>query len=401
MDVSIVFTIISAVIAIGFFANYFFKKTKIPDILWLIIFGLLIGPGLGLIDPNIMFQYFPLFSALALLLILFEGGSNINIYKLIRESFNVFLLTFSGFIFSTIFVSVFAHFIMDLSWPLSLLLGSIIGGTSSTIVIPMLENVRKVRKVKEEMTLVLKMESILTDPFVIITSLVILQAIVLNSISINTTQLIITKIMSLLSISIVFGFVSGVVWAIVWRKFVNYKYHYMLTIGFLFFIYVLSEFLGGNGAIASFMIGLVLGNISQVRKMLNINQPLVGLNKETREFNSYITFFVRTFFFAFMGIMISLSKLNLILYGLIISFILLIARYIVVQIVTSRMNLTKREKLLMTFLYPRGLAAAVLASIPSIQYNLPGTEEFPEIVFTVIVVTVLISTVGVGLIEKK
>jgi len=400
MEVSIAFILVAAIIGIGFFSNYFFKKTRIPDIIWLILFGVVIGPIFGIIRSDTLMSYFPLFSALALLTILFEGGSSIKIYKLIRESGDVFLLTTLGFILSMSVVGIITHFLFGLNWIISLLLGAIVGGTSSAIVIPTMENLEELKKIKKESSLILKMESVLTDPIVIIVSLVLIQTLALSP-GINAGYVILTKIISLLSISLVIGFVAGVVWGSIWHKFFKYKYHYMLTIGFLFLLYVLSEFLGGSGAIASFMIGLVLGNISDVKKMLKIRHILAGLNRETRAFNSYITFFVRTFFFTLIGLMITMSRLDLIGYGVLISLILLGLRYLAVKIAMFRKNLKENELITMTLIYPRGLAAAVLASLPFVQYKIPGTEIFTEIVFTVIITTVIISTIGLAVFEKK
>lgn len=401
MEYEISFIIISAIIGIGFFANYFFKKTKIPDILWLTIFGALIGPVLGIVNPDVLLPYFPFFSAIALLMILFEGGSQINIYDLIKESIDVFLLTTIGVTLSAVSVGIFSYFVFGLSPILSILLGVIVGGTSSAIVVPLLENLEEVKKIRKKSSIILKMESILTDPIVIIVSLVLIKTVILSSPGAVSWQIILTKIIGLLSISVFLGFIAGVLWGVIWHHFVQYKYHYMLTIGFLFLMYVVSEFFGGSGAIASFMIGLVLGNSIQIKKMLKLDHIITGLSEETRTFNSYINFFVRTFFFTLVGMMITLSRADLIIYGVIISVILLGVRYISVMISTLEMKLSHKDKIKMSLIYPRGLAAAVLASLPFIQYKIPGTQIFTDIVFSVIITTVIISTVGMALFEKE
>jgi cell volume regulation protein A len=108
MEVSVIFMVVAAIISIGFFSNYFFKKTKVPDILWLVIFGFLIGPVFHIIEPKIIWKYLPLFSAIALLIMLFDSGSRIDIYKLIKESFDVFLLTVLCFLLTFSSVSLFS-----------------------------------------------------------------------------------------------------------------------------------------------------------------------------------------------------------------------------------------------------------------------------------------------------
>jgi len=392
------FILVTAIIAIGFFSNYFFKKTRIPDLIWLIIFGAIVGPILGVIEPDFFIEYLSVFAALALLIILFEGGSCINIYSLIKESFHVLFLTILGFIVSLFAVAFISYTFFGLEPLISLLLGAIIGGTSSPIVFPLIENLSELKK---DVGIMLKMESVITDPMAIIVSLVLIETILMSPTGGFFFHGIVTNLVSLISISLVMGFFGGVIWGSIWHKFVHYKYHYMLTIGFLFLLYVMVEISGGSGAIAAFMVGLVLGNMPSIKRMLKIKQTLIGLTKETRDFNSYIAFFVRTFFFALIGMIIQLSRLELIFYGVLLSLALLGTRTFVIRICTYKMQIPEKQKNIMSLTYPRGLAAAVLASLPFIEYGIPGTDVFTEIVFTVIVTTVLLSTMGVAILEKK
>lgn len=401
MEVGVVFVVIAAIIGIGFFANYFFKRTRIPDILWLIAFGIFLGPIFGIVESDMLMPYFPLFSSIALLMILFEGGSQINIYRLIKESIDMTILTTISIVLSAFSIAGLSYFILGLSPLLSLLLGVIVGGTSSPIVLPLINNLEELGQIKKKCSLVLKMESIITDPVIIIISLVLIQTVIITSPTGISGQTILTDIISLLSISVFLGFVGGVIWGSIWHKFIRYKYHYMLTIGFLFLFYVVTEFFGGSGAIASFMIGLVLGNSTQIKKMLKLDHTITGLSEETRTFNSYINFFVRTFFFALVGMMITLSRIDIFLYGVLISLVLLAVRFLAIKTATFKMKITDVDQIRMTLIYPRGLAAAVLASIPFIQYQIPGTKIFTEIVFVVIIVTVAISTIGTALFEMK
>ncbi len=398
MDVNVVFILMTAIIAIGFFSNYFFKKTRVPDLIWLIIFGAVVGPILGVIEPGFFMKYLSLFAAVALLTILFEGGSGINIYKLIRESVNSVLLTSATFLASLFSVAALAHFFFGMPLMLALLLGAIVGGTSSPIVFPLIENIPRLRK---DVGLMLKMESVVTDPMAIIFSLVLIETILLSPSGDVMVHGMVVKLVSLISISLVVGFFGGVAWGTVWHKFTHYKFHYMLTIGFLFLIYVITEVVGGSGAIAAFMVGLALGNMPNIKKMFKIHQTMAGLTKETRDFNSYIAFFVRTFFFALIGMIIQFSRLDLIFYGVLISLGLLAIRAFAIRLITYKMNVSEKEKNIMTFMYPRGLAAAVLASLPFIEYGIQGTDIFTEIVFTVIISTVMISTIGVSVLERK
>ncbi len=397
MDVQIIFILISAIIAIGFFSNYIFKKTKIPDIIWLVIFGYLIGPVFNIINPQTIWSFLPLFSAIALLMILFDTGSRMDIYKLIDESINVISLTVLCFLLSFFTVFVFCFWVLKLDVVLSLLIGSITGGTSSAISIP-LSNLLK-GKIRNEIGLTLKVESILTDPLVIIVSLVFIQASTI-SYSIQTLTLL-KNVFHMFSTSIVFGLIAGIIWGVIWHKFEKYDYHYMLTLAFLFLLYVVSDFLGGNGAISVFMTGVVLGNIKKIKQMFRLKHTLTGLSKQMKRFNSYITFFIRTFFFSSIGIIIQFENPLYILIGIIITLLIFITRYVSVYIFSLVEKLSRGERILMTFLAPRGLAAAVLASLVYAKYNIPGSEMLVQIVFTVILGTVIMSTLGIAKFERS
>ncbi|MFP4117141.1 MAG: cation:proton antiporter [Candidatus Aenigmatarchaeota archaeon] len=209
------------------------------------------------------------------------------------------------------------------------------------------------------------------------------------------------SVVSTFSVSIVIGFVAGILWLSVLRHVRGQDYHYMLTLSFLFFIYAATQFLGGHGAIASFMVGLVLGNAKKITDMLGLGKKYFGLTEKTKEFQGQISFFVKTFFFVILGILITFENPQLFMYGAFFTVVIIFTRYIAVQIVSVRSEFNSMEKWIMVFMSPRGLAAAVLASAPAVEYGISGTEIFPEIVFSVILGTSIVTTFGTLYIEHK
>ncbi len=388
MDIEVIFVIISAIISIGFISNYFFKKTKIPDVLWLVIFGFLIGPVFNIVDTQKIWEYLPLFSALALMLILFDSASRIDIYKLIKETPDVFLLTTLCFMLSFSFITFLLYFGFGIDMRTALIIGVIIGGTSSAIVIPVLDLVKNIRK---DISIIMKLESVLTDPLVIIIALVILQASYIEIINPHT---LLVDIIQMVSTSIVLGFSAGIIWGVIWYKIGKVEYHYMITLAFLLLLFVFSDFLGGNGAISVFFFGLVLGNIRKIKYMLKLEHSLKGLSKDLMEFNSYITFFIKTLFFSVIGMSVQLYEFKYILIAIAISLVLLLARYISINVFSLVEKMSGAEKQLMTLMYPRGLSAAVLAAMVQSYF-------ISQIVFAVIFYTVIISTIGIIIFERK
>jgi NhaP-type Na+/H+ or K+/H+ antiporter len=141
--------------------------------------------------------------------------------------------------------------------------------------------------------------------------------------------------------------------------------------------------------------GLVLGNARTIAKGLRIKRGVSGLERETLDFNAHVSFFVRVFFFVFLGTLVTLSNIWLLLYGAILAILLFGVRALAVKISTSKLKLTKIERKIMCCMLPRGLAAAVLVSMPYLKYGIAGAQIFTDIVFSVIISTAIISTVGI------
>ncbi|RLJ03273.1 MAG: hypothetical protein DRP11_01165 [Candidatus Aenigmatarchaeota archaeon] len=399
MDVTTVFLLIGSIITIGFFANAFFRKTKIPDLIWLLLLGLILGPVMGIIETGPLIDFIPAFSALALLIILFDAGLNMNVYKLIREVPRALLLALLGFGFSAVSVALITYYFFSLSFLKSLLLGSIVGGVSSAIVIPIVSSMKDLR---EEPALIMDIESALTDPLCIVISLVLMGMITkgqsLGSVDIQGP---LQAVASSFSISLVIGFIAGLVWLFFLQVLKKNDYYYMLTLAYLFFVYPAVETLGGNGAIASLMIGIVLGNGREFGEMLKLENIESGLTLETKHFHANISFFVKTFFFVTLGALIVLQDVVPIILGVVLSLVILVTRFIAVRIASIGAGFTEKEKKLMTYMLPRGLAAAVLASMPFIEYHIEGTQIFTQIVFAIIITTAIISTLGIFHTEHK
>jgi len=399
MDIAILFLIIASIIGIGFIGNYVFRKTKIPDILFLLLLGVLLGPVLGIFERELFMQITPYISALAMLMILFDGGLNLKIEKVIDRVPRGSILAVLGFIFSMVAVSgVALVFFEELGLMKSLLLGSIVGGVSSAIVIPVASELDNFSK-KSRLTL--DVESVITDPLCIIVALVIINMIVGGAgIEMVTVQGA-TRVISIFSVSLVIGFISGLFWLGILKHIKGERFHYMLTLSFLFFVYAMTQILGGHGAVASFMVGLVLGNAKKVSDIIGAEKKYFGLTERTKEFQNQISFFVKTFFFVILGILITFENPILFFYGGVMTLVIILTRYLAVGIISTGDGFNRMEKSIMTLMSPRGLAAAVLASAPAVEYGIPGTEMFPEIVFSVIFGTSLVTTVGVVYLERR
>ena len=397
MDANSLFLLAASILSIGFISNLVFKRTNVPDLVWLMVLGLIIGPVFRILSRSLFVTAMPYLSALALLIILFDAGININIYKLIREVPRGSLMTFSGFFLSMGSVAALSSFFLGFTPIIAVLLGSVVGGVSSAIVIPIISNLNFF---SEDSALLLEIESVITDPMSIIVALAILNLISAGSASVDGFFTAVQSIISSFSISIVLGFFAGTFWLALLDYLRTKDYYYMMTLGFLLFVYPLVEYMGGNGAISVFVVGVVLGNGRRFGSMLKLDYLSSGLAARAKSFQSELSFFIKSIFFVFLGALITFGEVVYFLYGAGFAIAILACKYFAVNLSTYKDNVTKKEKRVMYFMIPRGLAAAVLVSIISIE-NIPGTQYFPPLVFSVILSTAFLSTLGVSLVSNE
>jgi cell volume regulation protein A len=393
MDLSFVFFIAGAIILIGFFGSVSFERTKVPDILVLLGIGILLGPVVGLIDPGNLTHFAEYFGSFALMIILFEGGMDMDIDKLIKEFGSATLLVLISFVLSVAAIAGFLVFIMQWEPLRAALLGTIMGCTSAAIVIPVVCKMN----VKEEIKTMISIESALSDVLAIVATVSLIEFIKLQHIGMQAPF---HAVASSFSIALLGGVMSAFVWLKVLDIFRDRKYSYMTTLAVMLILYGTMNFLGGSGPIALLVFGIILGNSHDFVGFLKLRS--CALMDDTIKFlHGEITFFVRTFFFVYMGMMISSDILRidfLNISGAVVLLILLM-RYLSVSMVGAVYHEKRNDRLVMLSMLPRGLASAVLATLP-VSANIRDSEDFINYTFIVIVLTNIIMTAGVFATER-
>jgi len=191
------------------------------------------------------------------------------------------------------------------------------------------------------------------------------------------------SIASRFSTGIVLGVFFGLLWLSILKKIVKSPYSYMLTLAVVLLAYALSEFLGGSGSLCSLLFGIVLGNEREIYRIFRMEKPPPSgtvIDAGLKRFESEIAFLLRTFFFVYMGLIVSIGDIKTIMVGVILSLTLLLSRFAAVKIATARCSELADERPIMSVMLTRGLAAAVLATLP-MQYaaenpakSLPSTS---------------------------
>lgn len=389
---------VSGIFLVGFIGNFFFKKTKISDIFILILIGLLLGPILSIIPQTTIFQlrqYTPVFAAVALIVLIFDGGLYLNFYKVITEIKNAFLFTMLTFFLTSVLSSVLLHYVFGFDWIFGLLLGVIIGGTSSEIIIPLVTKSSASDKTKTIMTL----ESAITDVLCVVATVTIVGIIVSQ---IASTKQIVQGVFSAFALAAVVGLIGGIIWSRILRDSNDVKgFSYFLTLSFLFLLYAMTEYLSGNGAFCVLIFGLVLGNASDIFKTFKMKDFV--LEKTIHHFQTEISLVIKTFFFIYLGVIIEFKYIT---FDVILITLAIVTLIVILRILTTKFlfhkNLGKTDRDLMVGLHTRGLAAAVLATYPlSMGIDNVFTQKIVGVAFLLILVTNVTTTICFFITEKN
>ena len=376
------------VIFLGVAGEAFFKKTGIPDVAFLMVFGVIIGPVFGIIQPEAVIQVVPYFAALALIIIMFDGGLNLDIRHIVKTAHFSITLAVLGFILSVVIITLAAHYALGWVWLESILLGSIVGGSSSAIVFGLVKNI----KISEEIKSMLSFESALTDILAMIAAFVLFEAVLIGHFDLQTLQETLGRA---IVVGLVLGFGVGIPWMYVSTKLGNAQHAYMLTLGILFVLFFLANSFGESGALTALVFGLMLGNKSHLSRILRFKLPKIETDDPT---HNQLTFLVRSFFFVFVGLMASFGQIEYIVFGILITVAVYFGRKFVGKITLTK-RFSKLDRAVTNSMIPRGLAAAVLATYP-ITLGLPNAEAYPQIIFFIILSSVIITTIGLGRSKK-
>jgi len=383
-----VFGLIGILLIIGFLADFLFKKTHFPDILILLALGFLIGPVLKWVDPAQLAPYSQLIASLALVVIIFNAGIEYEFAKVWSCAPRSLILVLFGVAFSIAAVAAPAYFLFG--WKLidSILLGTVVGGTSSAIVIPLMSRIR----VSEQVSSLISLESVLNSPVIIVIALVLLESIVAGEagVSLSTVGVdIVTQILLGLSV----GVIAGLFWLWILTLLQKEEYNDIVTLAVVFLLYFAVESINGSGVISALVFGLILGNGVGVSKLLKLKRTAEA-TQIMRKFTAQIYFFIKTFFFIYLGLIISFDDPMLVVAGVVFSLILVLVRYIAVLLTSIGNPTLFSNRGLLTTMLARGESAAVLVQMV-VAAGIINAAFYPDIVMSIIITTVIISALGI------
>ena len=390
MQFDIALTISLALVS-GLIGQTFAHHLRIPGIVLLLFTGALLGPqGIGIINPEVYHESLTMLVGFAVAVILFEGGLNLDIKRLRRESIAIRQLITIGLIITVVGAGLAAHYILNWSWEMSFLFGTLVSVTGPTVVTPILRRI----KLNKNISTVLEAEGVLIDPIGAIVAIVALELVMHpgeSSFLFGTGDLLLR-----LGFGFVFGLIGGVLISLLLRpkKLIpeNLKNIFVLTFVLAMF-HLSNTLMGESGIVAVTIAGVVLGN-AKTKKL-----------QELAEFKEQLTMMFIAMLFVLLAADVSFADIKILgQNGVIVVLILMfLVRPINVFVSTLGTKMALRDKLFLSWMAPRGIVAAAVASFFAVtleEASYEGGNLLRAMVFLVIAITVTTQGITGGLLAK-
>jgi len=372
---------VSIALAAGILCQGLAHHLRIPGIVLLLAAGALLGPDvLGVVQPQLMGDTLQVLVGFAVAVILFEGGMNLHLGRLRRQSASIRRLVTVGAAVTAAGGAVAAHMLLHWDWRLSILFGTLVIVTGPTVVTPLIRRIR----LNHRLQTVLEAEGVLIDPIGAIIAVVALEVAIQPSG--RTFAVGLLEIVQRLGLGTLMGLAGGFLIGLMLRPkwLIPDGLENVFTLGMVWVLYQTSNELVHESGIATVTVaGLVVGNLHS--RALN----------DLREFKEQLTVMLIGMLFVLLSADVGFSDVRALGWpGLAtVGALMFVVRPLNVLAGTLGTDVTWRERLFLFWLAPRGIVAAAVASFFAVALDnagIDGGSELRAMVFLVIAVTVLV-----------
>lgn len=402
--------VLAGIILLGILAQWIAWRVRVPAILPLILIGLVVGPistlwtadGQKLINPiynhetgNGLFpgEYLFYFVSLAIGIILFEGGLTLKRKEIKDVGPTILKLITIGSLVTFLGAGLAGHLIMGLPWHISFLFASLIIVTGPTVIAPILQNVPLNRNVST----VLKWEGILIDPIGALVAVLVFEFIRSAEGDVNFTAQALIAFFQVILIGFAAGaFGAGFLYLFIKRNWIPPYLLNVFTLALVLGVFIFSDVLAHESGLLSVVVmGMILGNLDVPRL------------KDILDFKESLSILLISILFILLAANIDMSDLELIAHNnmslALFAFVAFLLRPLSVFLSTPGESLTLREKLFISWVGPRGIVAAGIASLFGItleRRGVAGAEYITPLVFMIVLGTVLLNATTARFVAK-
>jgi NhaP-type Na+/H+ or K+/H+ antiporter len=377
---------IGLMIFLGHLLFALFQRTRIPDVLLLIALGVALGPvGLHWVRLEDFGRAGPVLTTIALVVILFEGGLGMPLAALRRglaDGSGLALLSAAATMFLVAWIAS-----PDLGWWPAMVLGAILSGTSSAVVLPMVGFLGLSARTRTALGL----ESALTDVLTIVLPFALVPLAAGREVS---SWIVGRDVAVKFLAAVVLGWAAGWLWLRLEARARRLRTYFSAMYAFVFVVYGAGEALSVSGAIAVLVAGITLANPP---KWWSAAGATVAVTETDRVIHGEVVFLMKLFFFVYLGLSLRFEHWGSYLLAAQLVGAVYLARTLIVRLVLPR-TVPRREAAIAAVMAPKGLAAAVVASAAA-ELLPEGGAVVRELAFAVVLVSIVATSLAVPLLD--
>lgn len=378
-------------LAIGMIAQVMARHLQMPGIVVLLAAGVVFGPdAVGIVRPDELGSAVQKIVGIAVAIILFEGGLNLDIRRLRAEALVIRRLVTVGAIITGVGGTAAAHFFMDWSWRLSTVFGSLVIVTGPTVVTPLLRRLR----VKQPVSTILEAEGVLIDPIGAIIAVVVLEF--LYPMEGSSAASTLARPALVLAGGGLLGLAGGFLVALMLRLkwMIPEGLENVLVLSIVVALFQTSDaIINESGLAAVVAAGLVVGNM-RTHVLPNL-----------LEFKEQLTVLMIGLLFVLLAADVRLAEVRSLGWPAVwtVAALMVVVRPVQAWVCTAKAGLKAGERTFIASLAPRGIVAAAVASLFAETINARGLEggtELRALVFVVIATTVTVNGLTGGVVAR-
>ena len=374
----------------GISAQVLAAYLRLPSIVFLLLFGILLGSDvIGLLHPHLLGTGLDVIVALATAIILFEGGLNLDLQELGKVSISLQLLVTLGTLITLLGGSMAAHWLGEFPWPIAFLYASIVVVTGPTVINPLLKQIN----VDRQVATLLEGEAVLIDPVGAILAFVVLDTILNGG---TDPKGAIIGLLVRLGIGAAIGAAGGYLMSLIFKRanFLSLELKNLVVLAVLWSLFTLAQTIRSeSGVMTTVVAGLVFANSS------------VPEERMLRRFKGQLTILSISVLFILLAADLSIASMFALGWGSLFTVLVLmfVVRPINILLCTWNSDLNWRQKLFLSWVAPRGIVSASVASLFAIlltQHGINGGDSIKALVFLTIIMTVVCQGLTAGWIAK-
>jgi NhaP-type Na+/H+ or K+/H+ antiporter len=382
---------VAVALAAGLVATALARHARIPAIVLLLVAGAALGPdGLGIVQPATLGGALPTLVGFAVAVILFEGGMNLNLKRIRRESRVLRRLITVGALVTVAGAAAAARLLMGWDARFAILFGTLVVVTGPTVIGPLLRRVR----LRKGLQTVLEGEGVLIDPVGAIVAVVALDVALQPSFPSVARALL--GMVTGLGGGAAIGFAGGWLIALLLRprRLIPEGLENVFALSMVLLLFHAGNSIAPESGIAIVTVaGVVVGN-TRHRSL-----------RDLMEFKEQLTVLMIGMLFVILAADVRFAELQALGWAGVatVAALMLVVRPLNVAVCTAGSELTLRERLFLGWIAPRGIVAAAVASFFALELDaagIPGGSELRAMVFLVIAMTVTVQGLTGGIVAR-